>query len=212
MSSSKLKGLLGVLLGLALIVVGFLTYKNSKQGNSVDGDTKHYKNTRGFEFSYPTSLFTMSENGNAVTLTSPYYTVQNFSGRGSESGSPIVPEASRFFFSIAMDMKEMDIEAAMDLDNPSFGPTYQQLKNKQTVDKSFLDTITVAKKTSYVFSLGAEGINMKYVYIPVSNKKTLVVQLKYIGDFLKDQIKPTPFSEKDQLKAFNDIMNDLEIK
>jgi hypothetical protein len=217
MSSSKLKGLLGVLLGIAIIISGVLIYKETKAPGRVDpsilfADSTNYKNdAQGFEFSYPSSLFTLSEKESPVIyLMSPYYTVQNFTGGGPGVGSPVIPDNSKFFFSMNMEMKNMGIEDAMDNDNPSFGPTYQQLKNNQVVDKSFLDTLTVGKKPGYVFNIGAEGINMKYLYIAQSPQKTLVIKLNYIGDSLKEQIKPTSLSETEQLKAYNLVISSLK--
>lgn len=217
MSSQKLKGLLGVLIGITVIIGGVLIYKETKKPGRVDpsvlfADSTNYKNdAQGFAFSYPSSLFTLSEKESPVIyLMSPYYTVQNFTGGGPGVGSPVIPDNSKFFFSMNMEMKNMGLEDAMDIDNPSFGPTYQQLKNGQVVDTSFLDTFSLDKKPAYVFNIGAEGINMKYIYTVHSPQKTLVIKLSYIGDSLKEQIKPSSLSETEQLKAYNAVVSSLK--
>ncbi len=161
-----------------------------KSGEGVQRNVKY-----GFEFKYPASIFKPVDSGAGVILSSPYSFIGTFSGR----------EEDRFVhnFSINMEIYQMAILDAIKKDLPyAFASTFPDKTVSSFVKmEGFADKYALDGKNGFVFWIGAEGIDNEYVYVPKSEKETLVIRLKSIGDMLKPNI-----SEKEQIKIFNDLM------
>ncbi len=164
-------------------------------------ETRVTDNNAGYTFIHAT-LFTGSTGADAANdyvLKSVYSVTDNPSGiPGNEHTHPFQVEIQRRATSSLMD--------AMKKDNPTFATTYEAFTKKAPLPAGFMDVISVAGKEAYQFNVGAEGINMKYVYIPRTATETFVIKLSYIGDVLKTSMKPQALAEQEQLGYFTRIL------
>jgi hypothetical protein len=147
-----------------------------------------------------------------VELISPYYAVADFGGTGDLTGSSVLPQGMKYYFSITLEPRNGALEDAMRKDNPNFVSTYTDLKENRKVDADFLQSETLAERPAFIFNLGAEGFNSKFIYIAKDANETLVVHIQHIGSSLKDQMKPGALSEQEQAAAYNTVLLSLKIK
>jgi hypothetical protein len=161
-----------------------------------------------FGFTYPSDIFSASSTGNMVDLISPYYVVENYKG---------TPDAEyQHPFVIHFEYQKLPILEAIK-NTPSMGTSFMSSFPKKTLD-SFMDdgdyatNFVAGGKNGYAFTVGIEGANAKYIYVPISDTETLFIQMTYFTDFLKNNVKPTTFSEEQEMKAFSSIMDSLKFR
>lgn len=157
--------------------------------------------TLGIKFSYPTDLFKVTESSGRVVVESPYHVIENY--KGTPDGEFKHP------FAITFLVRNMDMVSAMDEDLPAFKDAYEQGMRGEDVS-NFMLPVTAASATGVKFIVGIEGTNRIYAYLPRGPKDTVVIEMTYITDFLKDAIKPKPIAEQAQLDAFYSVVDSLE--
>lgn len=208
--------LYGVIIVL-MCIVGFMSSEYVARRNQISPTTtpkteptthmRTYKNTTvGFSFQYPNDIFTVTSTDSTVDLESPYYIEDNY--KGTPDGGYRHPFALHFEY-----QKLPVLEAIKN--TPSMGTSFMSSFPKKTLE-SFMDdgdyavNFVAGGKNGYAFTVGVEGTNAKYVYLPVNESETLFIQMTYFTDFLKDAVKPVPFSEEMEMKAFSDVVQSLK--
>lgn len=226
--SSKNNGtLLIIIVGVVIILAGIISYAylrnqvsnpndqpNNPPSTTTPPNINYYSDkTRGIEFYHPTlfKVIPASAANPKTTLMSEYFVDVDFVGEGS-AGVPTEESFPPHRFAITFQNKSTALEAAMREDNQFFADTYNDFIQQKKPKTDLMEISQIDGKTAYTFTLGAEGINSKYVYIQKSQAETVVIVLTYIGDILKDSIQPSPISEAEQLKIFNTLLSTVKIK
>lgn len=155
----------------------------------------------GYSFSYP-RLFTatLQPDKASFILTSPYSVTENPSGiPGNEATHPFQAEILR---------RAEKLDAALlKKDSPLFADSYTSYKKGKPVSaEDPLKLVTIDGKQAYSFQLGAEGINIRYIYLPVNEKETIVFKFSSLGDVLKASIQPKAIAEQEQNASFETIL------
>jgi len=173
---------------------------------------KHFvSKIQNLEFDYP-ALFNLTETnqGKIISLKSQYYITPEVI-----NGSIIDESVPPHYFGITFETKNMSLIDAMKQDNPFYAEAYLMLTtttNPKPSPAYAMNQETVAGKKAYSFQAGSEGINTKFVYIIKNDSETLLVKLASIGDFLKESTEPSHLPENEQSKAFETVLQSLQIK
>ncbi|HEU0050938.1 MAG TPA: hypothetical protein VFQ60_02680, partial [Patescibacteria group bacterium] len=80
------------------------------------------------------------------------------------------------------------------------GGTTQSFKG----EPGFAEETIINGKKSYQITMGVEGINQTYLFLPRDSEHTMVLTLSWIGDFLNPSL-----SESNQKKIFDQLVNSL---
>ena len=124
-----------------------------------------------------------------VELLSPYYIVENYKG---------APDGEiKSYFSLKFMVDKVGILNAIHDNNFMF--VLADAKQYEVVGKK-----------AYRFTIGIEGNYVDVIYLPINEEKTLVVEYRYFSDFLKDNVRPKPFSQKQEETNFNFVMSSLK--
>lgn len=209
-------------LALSIIVLGAGCNSSSQTSPSEGGNSttpsssletmKTYTNKAGeFSFSYPAS-FTVGEQVtggeqkglSVVDVQSPWYL--------EETSAAGTGEMIKFFFGLSFEVRPLPLEDALTKASSEYIKAYRSLKNAENVDRNFVGTTSVDGREGYYFNSGAEGTNIRQIFVPTGKNAshTLVISIRYIGNTLKDQIKPAPHSEKEQLDRAQSIIDSLK--
>lgn len=143
----------------------------------------------GITFEYPAKMFVINPTDNGILLSSQYSFISNPSGL---EGKQMIHN-----FSISFQTYQKNILSAIKDDMPY---VFDALFPKNS-ESSFADSPGYAKKIKiqnfpgYEINEGAEGINLKHVYLQISNSKTLVIKFRFIGDMLNPRISQTQQEE-----------------
>jgi len=168
----------------------------------VDPGTLSYDSTAlKIHFHYPKDIFQVAEAPGRVILESPYHVIENF--KGTPDGEFKHP------FAIGFRVEPTDMVTAMDDDLPAFKDAYGRGMRGEDVS-NFMQNVTAGGASGVSFLVGVEGTNTIYTYLPRGPKDTVVVETTFIGDFLKNNIKPKPITEKEQLEVLKKVMDSLE--
>lgn len=153
----------------------------------------------GYSFEYPTIFTATLQSDNAsYTLTSDYSVTEN------PSGQPNGEVKHPFQADITVRAAKLDA-ALLRADSEIFAEDYTAFLQGKTAN-GLLTTTSISQKTAYSFSLGAEGINVRYIYLPVNEKQTVVFKFSSLGDVLKNSIKPKPIDEATERASFETIL------
>jgi hypothetical protein len=206
-----------VIIAITVITYGFIVFFYSQSKNDTKktptnlplSELKHLRSAEvGLELDYP-SFFAPLESKQQVLLSSEYFYDQNSSGKPNL-------RPNRKIYSISFNKKNSPIETVIKQENPSFYNTYKELA--RPLNNAAVATAQIRQisgKPAYGFNTGAEGVNMRFVYIPLNAKETWVITLTYFGDSIKNQVmsgdqKTFPFSEGDQLQTFNTVLSSVK--
>ena len=173
--------------------------------------TKSFTNKAGtFSFNTPSS-FSVTEtpfvNGEkagtmVVQVTSPWYMEEeSASGRG---------EKVKHVFALNIEMSKTGLDDTTKKESPQFESLLKDLKGGKKVDPASAGMITVDGKSGYYFVMGAEGTNMRHIFIPKSATETLLVSVEYMGDSLARLAQPSPTTESAQLAAVQAILDSFK--
>lgn len=158
----------------------------------------------GFSFTYPLSFSATTGEGieaqNTTILKSGYTVTDNPSGMpGNEREFPF-----EIRITYVSSTKAMNLSDSLKKANPIWKEQYDAYKaGKGTGD---MKALSVGGKEAYEFQAGAEGVNVRHVFVIKNDKEWMHIQLSFIGEILSKSIKPKTISEAEQLKIFNDLL------
>lgn len=166
----------------------------------------YYDHSRGLAFSYNPQVFTASETADGALLMSPYYVDDN------PSGDP--KNARQHRFSITIEFAPSDMLSYFK--TVPYGSSFSTLfpdgtPGSFTPSEGYAEKTLVGQKTAYRFTLGIEGTNTDYYFVPLPQNKTAIITVSSFTDFLKDGVKPKPFSETEEKTAVTTVLESLQL-
>jgi hypothetical protein len=217
-----------IIIGVVIILAGIISFLYLNKKNSANNytppyststilKTQHYesKNLKlAFDFPSTFNLIPESSVNSKVSLLSKYFVKVDFIGTHSNETALVAEpsfETPPHYFGITFENKPVPLVEAMKQDNQFFADTFNDLMLHKKPKTDLMEVSEIDGKTVYIFTLGAEGINSKYVYIQRSTMDTTVIKLTYIGDVLKESIQPSPISEALQLEIFKNLLTSLKL-
>lgn len=158
----------------------------------------------GYEVTYPKEFtVTNGEDSNAdYRFITGYHITDNPSGEpGKERDFPFEMEIK--FVSTST---KIDLPTTLKITSPAFEQAYKDYKAGKTDYRDIMSTTTVDGREAYRFTIGAEGTNVQYVFIPKTDRQLIIARLSYIGDIMVKNILPKPISEQEQLTTFDNLL------
>ncbi len=169
---------------------------------------KEYKSKQGFSFVYSQKIFELSETENEVLLKSPYYVNENY--KGAPDGEFKHPFAIKMYAQPGT--IEEGIKSMID-EHPEYADDVKKTLADDTVELTDFYNfrkITVAGVSGVSYVTGIEGTNVWHIELPKSSAELLKIEASLFTDFLKDNVRPTPFSEAAERAEVEKILKSLE--
>lgn len=169
----------------------------------------YVNSTGGYQFKYPADLFIATPaTSAAIILTSPYYVEENYAG-GPDAGF-------KQQYKISFDVVSGTIaESLMPLKNanPSYAEQIDAVMRGEDVDLTGFynfKPVEIAGQLGYSYVEGIEGDNTLTMRLQKTMSTMLEIKLTYYTDFRSNSVKPSPFSEQEELNNFNQIINTIQ--
>lgn len=198
------KYLLVVLLLVAVAIFVSVYSKKAPDASKIENGTYTDK-TAGISVNYPNDIFSVSKTANGFALASQYYVRENYKG---------TPDGQfDHFFQIEFEKQSLGIMDAIE-QYDAYGDAFMQSFENATISgfkpSESAKNYSAGGKNGFLFTMGLEGTNTDFIFLPVSDKETLVVKKSYFTDFLSANVKPSPFSEQQEASAFDEVMASLK--
>lgn len=163
-------------------------------------------NQLGFKINYPAEMFNVSESPSGVSLLSAYSITDNPSG--------IPGKEAVHVFSINFELKRTDILKAIETESSyAFSQIFPDgtMQNFQVID-GFSDHFNSANRDGFSYLSGAEGLFIRYVFLPRNSNETLVVKFNHFDNSIFGSIPPDAggISFEKQNEIFDTVMATLD--
>lgn len=176
---------------------------NPAKAENLPAGWKIYRDSEtGWSFKYPAEVFMLVSSAPA-TIQTKYYVVDNPSGM---PGKEII---HRVAISLRLEQTGL-IDTVKKSPYAIFSQSFPQGTEQSFLPSAgFAEKMTIANRNAYAFTVGVEGTNTRYLYLPRNIGSTLVIKFTFITDFLKDNIKPEPITEQQQQQWFKQVADTI---